>query len=153
MTSRSATRAAYHACSYGRPVAVLVRVSFSLLWHLQAKLTQPHPPCGVERNPCQPCKSSLVIRQNRGDGVKLSLVPLVIRRSLRRQPRFSTAMSTLEMRRVRLRVQETHRLLLAGLVHLWFLLHGTCYPAWLLAWRMGECVQLEVELHAKLGEG
>ena len=81
MTSRSATRAAYHACSYGRPVAVLVRVSFSLLWHLQAKLTQPHPPCGVERNPCQPCKSSLVIRQNRGDGVKLSLVPLVIRRS------------------------------------------------------------------------
>ena len=118
MTSRSATRAAYHACSYGRPVAVLVRVSFSLLWHLQAKLTQPHPPCGVERNPCQPCKSSLVIRQNRGDGVKLSLVPHVIRRSLRRQPRFSTAMSTLEMRRVRPRVQEAHRLLLAGLVHL-----------------------------------
>lgn len=46
--------------------------------------------------------------------------------------------STLEMRRVRNQVQETHRLLLAGLVHLLVLLHGTAYPPWLSAWHMVE---------------
>jgi hypothetical protein len=125
----------------------------------QAKLTQPCPPCAVSlgrKKPCQPCPAlCLVIRQNRGDGVKLSLVPAVIRRSTEEttpNPHCDVHFGDEKSQKIS---QETHRLLLARLVH--FLFVGFCFtaPVTQLGFQLGGVLSLltAVELHAKLIRG